>query len=76
MAQRDQVLGMFGASPEQIIARIRREQAQEVLRTQDPFQRAGGAIGMGLARMFGGEPAEVTRQRQFTASTLQGVNMD
>jgi hypothetical protein len=75
MAQRDQVLGMFGASPEQIMARIRREQAQEVLRTQDPFQRAGGAIGMGLARMFGGEPAEVTRQRQLQ-QTLQGVNME
>jgi len=75
MAQRDQVLGMFGASPEQIMARIRREQAQDVLRTQDPFQRAGGAIGMGLARMFGGEPAEVTRQRQLQ-QTLQGVNME
>lgn len=75
MAQRDQVLGMFGASPEQIMARIRREQAQEVLRTQDPFQRAGGAIGMGLARMFGGEPAEVTRQRQLQ-QTLQGVDME
>ena len=75
MAQRDQVLGMFGASPEQIMARIRREQAQDVLSTQDPFQRAGGAIGMGLARMFGGEPAEVTRQRQLQ-QTLQGVNME
>ena len=74
MAQRDQVLGMFGASPEQIMARRRREQAQEVLRTQDPFQRAGGAIGMGLARMFGGEPEEVTRQRRLQQA-LQGVDM-
>jgi len=74
MAQRDQVLGMFGASPEQIMARRRREQAQEVLRTQDPFQRAGGAIGMGLARMFGGEPEEVTRQRRLQQA-LQSVDM-
>jgi hypothetical protein len=56
------------------MARIRREQAQEVLRTQDPFQRAGGAIGMGLARMFGGEPEEVTRQRRLQQA-LQGVDM-
>lgn len=74
MATRNQVLGMFGASPEQILARRRREQAQEVLRTQDPFQRAGGAIGMGLARMFGGEPEEVTRQRRLQQA-LQGVDM-
>lgn len=74
MATRDQVLGMFGASPEAIMARIRRERAQEVLKTQDPFQRAGGAIGLGLARMFGGEPEEVTRQRRLQ-ETLQGVDM-
>lgn len=74
MANRDQVLGMFGASPEAIMARIRRERAQEVLKTQDPFQRAGGAIGLGLARMFGGEPEEVTRQRRLQ-ETLQGVDM-
>jgi len=74
MAQRDQVLGMFGASPEQIMARIRREQSQSILQEQDPFMRAGSAIGTGLARMFGGEPEEVTRQRQLQQA-LQGVDM-
>jgi hypothetical protein len=75
MAQRDQVLGLFGASPEQVMARIRREQSQEILQQQDPFMRAGSAIGTGLARLFGGEPAEVTQQRELY-KTLEGVNFE
>jgi len=76
MAQtRNQVLSLFGASPEQILAKRRREDAMAVLRQQDPFARAGGAIGLGLARMFGGEPAEVTRQRELYGK-LEGVNFE
>jgi len=75
MATRNQVLSLFGASPEQILEQRRREQASEVLKQRDPFARAGGAIGMGLARLFGGEPAEVTRQRELY-SQLQGVNFE
>ena len=75
MATRNQVLSLFGASPEQILEQRRREQAAEVLKQRDPFARAGGAIGMGLARLFGGEPAEVTRQRELY-SQLQGVNFE
>ena len=75
MATRNQVLSLFGASPEQILEQRRREQAAEVLKQRDPFARAGGAIGMGLARLFGGEPAEVTRQRELY-SQLEGVNFE
>ena len=75
MATRNQVLSLFGASPEQILEQRRREQASEVLKQRDPFARAGGAIGMGLARLFGGEPAEVTRQRELY-SQLEGVNFE
>jgi len=75
MATRNQVLSLFGASPEQILEQRRREQAMDVLKQADPFQRAGSAIGVGLARMFGGEPAEVTRQRELY-SQLEGVNFE
>ena len=75
MATRNQVLSLFGASPEQILERRRREDALSVLKQQDPFARAGGAIGLGLARMFGGEPAEVTRQRELFGK-LEGVNFE
>lgn len=75
MATRNQVLSLFGASPEQILEQRRQEQALEVLKQQDPYQRAGSAIGLGLARMFGGEPAEVTRQRELYGM-LEGVNFD
>ncbi len=75
MATRNQVLSLFGASPEQILEQRRREDAMSVLKQQDPFARAGGAIGLGLARMFGGEPAEVTRQRELFGQ-LEGVNFE
>ena len=75
MATRNQVLSLFGASPEQILEQRRREDALSVLKQQDPFARAGGAIGLGLARMFGGEPAEVTRQRELFGK-LEGVNFE
>jgi len=75
MATRNQVLSLFGASPEQILEQRRREQAADILKQADPFQRAGSAIGVGLARMFGGEPAEVTRQRELY-SQLEGVNFE
>lgn len=75
MATRNQVLSLFGASPQQILEQRRREDAMSVLKQQDPFARAGGAIGLGLARMFGGEPAEVARQRELFGQ-LEGVNFE
>lgn len=75
MATRNQVLSLFGASPEQILEKRRQEQAAAVLQQRDPFQRAGSAVGLGLARLFGGEPAEVTRQRELYGK-LEGVNFE
>jgi hypothetical protein len=75
MATRNQVLSLFGASPEQILEQRRREQAADILKQQDPFARAGSAIGVGLARMFGGEPAEVTQQRELYGM-LNQINLE
>jgi hypothetical protein len=75
MATRNQVLSLFGATPEQIMERQRREQAASILQQQDPFARAGSAIGFGLARLFGGESPEVTNQRELYGM-LEGVNFE
>lgn len=65
MASRNEVLTLFGATPEQIMEKQRREQAAMVLSQQDPFARAGSAIGVGLARLFGGESADVLEARRL-----------
>jgi hypothetical protein len=68
MATRQQVLSLFGATPEQIQQR-EREQLREFLASQrTPETIAGSAIGLGLARLFGGESADVVEARK-----LQGV---
>ena len=75
MARRNEVLTLFGATPEQIMEKQRREQAAMVLGQQDPFARAGSAIGVGLARMFGGESADVIEARRLQ-ETKQGLNLN
>jgi hypothetical protein len=75
MATRNQVLSMFGASPEQIMERQRQEQARAIQQIRDPYQQTGTAIGMALGNMFGGESAEVARQRELY-SMLGQVNLD
>jgi len=73
MATRNQVLSMFGASPEQIMQQEAMRQAETVQAIRDPYQQVGSAIGVGLGRLFGGESAEVTRQRELF-DQLQGVD--
>lgn len=64
MATRQQVLSLFGATPEQIQQR-QREQQQELLAAQrTPEQIAGSAIGLGLARLFGGKSKELQEAEQ------------
>lgn len=75
MARRNEVLTLFGATPEQIMEKQRREQAAMVLGQQDPFARAGSAIGIGLARMFGGESADVIESRRLQ-ETKKGLNLN
>lgn len=75
MATRNQVLSLFGASPEQIMQRQAQEQAQAIQGMQNPYQQVGAVIGTGLGRLFGGEDPEVTRQRELR-SMLEGVNFE
>jgi len=74
MATRNEVLTLFGATPEQIIEKQRREQAAMVLSQRDPFQRAGSAVGVGLARLFGGESADVQEARRLQGAR-EGIDL-
>lgn len=74
MASRNEVLTLFGATPEQIAAKQRREQLAMVMSQQDPFARAGSALGFGLARLFGGESADVVRARELQGAK-QGLDL-
>jgi hypothetical protein len=77
MATRNEVLTLFGATPQQIAEKQRREQAAMVLSQQDPYAKAGTAIGVGLGRLFGGKSAEVIEAEQLqearTGIDLQSV---
>jgi hypothetical protein len=75
MATRNQVLSLFGASPEQIMQQEAMRQTEIVQSIRNPYQQMGTAIGVGLGRLFGGESADVTRQRELY-SQLQGVNFE
>ena len=74
MATRNQVLSMFGATPEQVMERQRQAQAEFMAAQQDPFGQAGAAIGVGLGRLFGGKSEELQRAEQLQ-QTLQGLDM-
>ena len=74
MATRNEVLTLFGATPEQIAAKQRQEQMAMVLNQQDPFARAGTAVGLGLARLFGGESPDVLQARELQAAR-EGIDL-
>ena len=74
MATRNQVLSMFGATPEQVMERQRQAQAEFMAAQQDPFGHAGAAIGVGLGRLFCGKSEELQRAEQLQ-QTLQGLDM-
>ena len=66
MAKADTVYSLFGMKTPQQVARERlAEQQRFIFSQQDPYQRAGSAIGVGLARLFGGPSAEEQRAQQF-----------
>jgi len=75
MARRNQVLSLFGATPEQIQQQERERQSQFLAAQRDPFQSAGAAIGVGLGRLFGGKSEEV-RQAEQMQQALQGVDIN
>ena len=75
MATRSQVLSMFGATPEQVRqAELQRQ--QDFLRSSsgDPYQMAGGAIGLGLGRLFGGKSEQLTQAEQLQ-ERLKGIDV-
>jgi len=71
MAKTEEIYSMFGLkSPTQIRnERIARESAF-MRAQQDPFSKAGAAIGLGLGRLFGG-PSEEELQAQEAEKVMQ-----
>ena len=65
MATRNQVLSLFGATPQQVMARQRQRDARFLGQLRDPYQMAGGAIGVGLGRLFGGKSEELQAAEQM-----------
>lgn len=65
MAKADTVYSLFGLKSPQEVAAENLQRQQDFLQSvsRDPFQMAGGAIGVGLGRLFGG-PSEEMQQAQ------------
>lgn len=66
MAKADTVYSLFGMeTPQQVAARRLKEQTALLSQYQrDPFQSAGAAIGLGLAKLFGPEDQQMARAIQ------------
>lgn len=75
MAQRNQVLSLFGATPEQIMAQQREAEASRLQGIQNPYQQVGAVIGTGLGRLFGGKSEEVQQAEQMQEA-LKGVDVN
>lgn len=73
MATREQVLSLFGATPQQVMERQRQQQAEFLASQRDGFQQSGAAIGLGLARLFGGKSAEMQAAEQMQQA-IAGVD--
>ena len=72
MARRDQVLSLFGATPAQVLQRIREEDRQFMAQMQTPESRVGFGLGRAIGRAFGGEDPRVAQARQRQA-IAQGI---
>lgn len=73
MATRQQVLSLFGATPQQVMERQRQQQAEFLASQRDGFQQSGAAIGLGLARLFGGKSPEMQAAEQMQQA-IAGVD--
>ena len=73
MARRDQVLSLFGASPAQVLQRIREEEQMRMSQMRSPEAKVGFGLGRSIGRAFGGEDPRVTeaRQRQAIGQGIQ-----
>ena len=75
MAERNQILSMFGAAPEQVRARLYQDQARQVQQMENPYQQVGATIGTAISRMFGGAPNEVQTAEQMQQA-MQDVDIN
>ena len=73
MARRNQVLSLFGATPAQVLQRIRDEDREFMAQMRTPESRVGFGLGRAIGRAFGGEDPRVAqaRQRQAIAQGIQ-----
>ena len=73
---RSQVLSMFGIkTPEQVLQE-ELERQQSFLNTQQSgFGRSGAALGLGLARLFGGKSEQFTRAEQLQ-ERFKGIDVN
>jgi hypothetical protein len=63
---RSQVLSMFGiTTPEQVLQEELERQQSFLNSQQSGFGRSGAALGIGLARLFGGKSEQLTRAEQL-----------
>lgn len=66
MAKGDTVYSLFGMkTPQQVAQERLAAQQQYIFSQQDPYQKAGAALGVGLRRLFGGPSAEEQKAQQF-----------
>jgi hypothetical protein len=72
MARRDQVLSLFGATPAQVLQRIREEDRQFMSQMRTPESRVGFGLGRAIGRAFGGEDPRVAQARQRQELVRQG----
>lgn len=72
MARRDQVLSLFGASPAQVLQRIREENQALMAEQRSPQAAVGFGIGSALMKAFGPEDPRVAEARR-RQSIGQGV---
>ena len=73
---RSQVLSMFGiTTPEQVLQEELERQQSFLNSQQSGFGRSGAALGIGLARLFGGKSEQLTRAEQLQ-ERFKGVDVN
>jgi len=76
MAKADTVYSLFGMKTPQEVAAERLQKQQEYIMSQrDGFSQSGAAIGVGLARLFGG-PSEEMQRAEAGQKAIQMARQD
>ena len=74
MAQtRNQVLSLFGMSPDQLMQQEQEARRQQIEAIQDPYRRMGMQIGDQMSGMFGGPSSEMQMAERMQQA-IAGVN--